>query len=125
LLLFLLTRFASQFLLFSCVMVVQFGHEGLLVGEHLTRTLLHNRRVGGTKCGALARRNTGNHLRRARGALSSAHWGTAPRELPFEGGDPIAKCSVLGFLIAQSLGEVAGNEHEKPEQPDQHVLPPR
>lgn len=55
--------------------------------------------------------------------LSNAHWGTAPRELPFEGGDPIAKRSVLGFLIAQSLGEVAGNEHEKPEQPDQHVLP--
>ena len=40
LLLFLLTRFASQFFLFSCVMVIQFGHEGLLVGEQLTRTLL-------------------------------------------------------------------------------------
>jgi hypothetical protein len=62
---------------------------------------------------------------RARAALSSAHWGTAPRELPFERGEPIAKRSVLGFLIAQSLGEVAGNEHEKPEQPDQHELPPR
>ena len=50
-----------------------------------------------------------------RGALSSAHWGTAPRELPFERGDPIAKRSVLGSFIAQSLGKVAGNEHEKPE----------
>jgi len=68
-------------------------------------------------------RNNGNHRRRGRGALSSAHWGTAPRELPFERGDPIAKRSVLGFLIAQSLGEVARNEHEKPEKPDQHEVP--
>ena len=64
-LLFLLPRFAGQFFLFSCVMVVRFGHEGFLVDEHLTRTLLHNWTVGGTKCGALALRNTGNHRRHA------------------------------------------------------------
>ena len=52
-LLFLLPRFAGQFSLFSCVMVVRFGHEGILVGEHLTRTLLHNWTVGGTKCGGV------------------------------------------------------------------------
>ena len=39
-LLFLLTRFAGQFFLFSHVMVVRFGHEGSLVRERLTRTLL-------------------------------------------------------------------------------------
>jgi hypothetical protein len=49
------------------------------------------------------------------GALSSAHCGTTPRELPFERGDPIAKRSIRGFLIAQSLAEVEGNDHEKPE----------
>jgi hypothetical protein len=106
-------------------MVVRFCHEGLSVGERLTATLFHNWTDGGTKRGAFARRNTGNHWRRARGARSSAHWGTAPRELPFERRDPIAKRSVLGFLIAQSLGEVARNEHEKPEKPDQHEVPPK
>ena len=29
-----------------------------------------------------------------------------------------------GFLIAQSLDDVEGNEHEKPPQSDQHALPP-
>jgi hypothetical protein len=53
LLLFLLTRFAGQFFLFSCVMVVRFGHEGFLVAENLNRTLLHNWTVGGTMCGLL------------------------------------------------------------------------
>jgi hypothetical protein len=47
--------------------------------------------------------------------ISSAHWGTAPRELPFERGEAIVKRSIRGFFIAQSLGEVAGNEHQKPE----------
>jgi hypothetical protein len=41
-----------------------------------------------------------------RRALSDADCGTTPPELPFEGGDPIAKRSVFGLLIAQSLGEV-------------------
>jgi hypothetical protein len=85
-------------------MVVRFCHEGLLVGERLTRNLFHNWTDDGTKWGAFAHRNTGNHRRRARGALSSAHWGAAPRDLPFERGEAIAKRSVLGFLIAQSLG---------------------
>jgi hypothetical protein len=40
-----------------------------------------------------------------RSALSGAECGTTLR-LPFEGDDPIAKRSVLGFLVAQSLGEV-------------------
>ena len=44
--------------------------------------------------------------------LKLSNSGSTPRELPFEGGDPIAKRSVLGFLVAQSLGEVEGNGHE-------------
>jgi hypothetical protein len=77
------------------------------------------------KCGGSCASKHRQSSAPGRGALSSAHWGTAPRQLPFERGDPIAKGSVLGSLIAQSLGEVAGNEHEKPEQPDQHVFPPK
>ncbi|HVN45106.1 MAG TPA: hypothetical protein VMT66_07620 [Steroidobacteraceae bacterium] len=57
------------------------------------------------------------------GVLSGGYWGTAPRELPFEGGDPIAKRCILGFLIAQSFGEVEGNERENSEQSNQHALP--
>jgi hypothetical protein len=60
-----------------------------------------------------------------RGALSGAHSGLMPRELAFQGGVPIAKGSVRGFLIAQSLGEVEGNDHEKPDCAYQHAFAPR
>jgi hypothetical protein len=50
--------------------------------------------------------------------------GSTPRELSFEGGDPLAKRSVRGLLIVQSLAEIEGNEHENPEKSDQHALPP-
>jgi hypothetical protein len=78
LLLFLLTRFTSQVFLVSCVMVVQFGHEDFLVGEHLTRTQFHNWTAGGMKCGTLARPNTGNHQRRAVVTLSGGAHGGLP-----------------------------------------------
>jgi hypothetical protein len=118
LLLFLLTHFAGQFFLFSCVMVVRLSHEGFLVGEHLTRTLLHNWTVGRHEVRGSCAPNHRQSSALGRGALSGAHCSTTPRELPFEGGDSIAKRSVLGFLIAQSLAEVEGNDHEKHEQSD-------
>jgi hypothetical protein len=115
LLLLLLTRFAGQLFLFSCVMVVRFGHEGFLVDVY--RILLHNWRVGATKRGTLITGHWGG------GALSSPHRGTTPRELPFEGDDLIAQRSVRGFLITQALGEIERNDPEKPEQSDRYALP--
>jgi hypothetical protein len=90
-------------------MVVRFGHEGFLVRERFTP-----RSSGqlGLRSAQLLRVAKHRSAAPGRGALSGAHWGTAPRELPFEGGDPIAKRCVLGFLIAQSLGKVEGNERE-------------
>jgi hypothetical protein len=106
-------------------MVVRLGHESFLVGEHLathsTPQLVGWRYEVRGPCALKHRQSPAPD----RGALSGAHSSTTPRELPFEGGDPIAKRGVLGLLIAQSLGEVQSDDHERPEQYDQHALSAR
>ena len=74
--------------------------------------------------GGVPRAENSGNVAPGRGALSGPRWDTTPRELPFERGDPIAKRSVRGFLIAQSLAEVEGNDHENSERSGHHAFTP-